>query len=86
MAQLLAKHLTVYSRPGCHLCDQMKEVIANVARQSRAGTIVVDEIDVSTDRALEEAYGKDLPVLFIDGRQAAKHRITADQLRGELSR
>ena len=73
--------LTLYSRPGCHLCDEMKAVI-----QQASGTvdpsITVEEIDISTDPELEARYGLEIPVLLVDGKKAAKYRVTE----GELTR
>jgi glutaredoxin len=73
--------LTLYSRPGCHLCDEMKAIVKRVAR-SATEPITVEEIDISTDPALETRYGLEIPVLLIDGKKAAKFRVTE----GELTR
>jgi hypothetical protein len=70
--------VTIYSRPGCHLCDDMKAAVARVARWL---PLRLEEIDISTDPALEASYGSDIPVLMIGGRKAAKYRVTDDQLR-----
>ena len=72
----------IYSRPGCHLCDDMKTVVSRVARTI---PLTVQEIDVSGDRHLEAAYGLEVPVLMIDGRKAAKFRITDEKLRRILA-
>ena len=71
--------LTLYSRPGCHLCDEMK---ANVQRAVRAtgAPVTIDEIDISTDPALEARYGLDIPVLLLDGRKVAKYRVMEEEL------
>jgi glutaredoxin len=66
--------VTIYSRPGCHLCDDMKGVVLKVIE--RRADVSVDEVDISTDPALGSLYGLDIPVLAIDGRKAAKHRIS----------
>ena len=71
--------LTIYSRPGCHLCDEMKTVVAQVV-QRQAQPCMVEEVDVSTDPDLEARYGLEVPVLVIDGRKVAKYRIKADEL------
>ncbi len=71
--------LTLYSRPGCHLCDEMKAVVQRAA-QAAAEPITIDEVDISSDRALEARYGLEIPVLLIDGRKAAKVRITEEAL------
>ena len=70
--------LTLYSRPGCHLCEEMKAVIARVARTT---PLHVEEVDISTDASLEQAYGLEIPVLMVEGRKAAKYRVTEDELR-----
>jgi thiol-disulfide isomerase/thioredoxin len=69
--------LTIYSRPGCHLCDEMKAVVRRVAQ---AIPLTLDEIDISTDPELEARYGLEIPVLMVDGRKAAKYRIGEKEL------
>ncbi len=69
--------LTIYSRPGCHLCDEMKTVVQRVSRRV---PLTLEEIDITGDAELERAYGVEIPVLLIDGRKAAKYRITDDEL------
>ena len=71
--------LTIYSRPGCHLCDDMKEVVHRVVHGR--DRILLEEIDISGDPALNERYGLEIPVLLIDGKKAAKYRITDERLR-----
>ena len=70
--------VTIYSRPGCHLCDQMKVVVERVGHSV---AIAVEDIDVSTDPALEARYGSDIPVLVVGGTKAAKYRVTEAELR-----
>jgi hypothetical protein len=72
--------LTIFSKPGCHLCDDMKAVV----RQEMAGFpgIELEEVDVSTDPALLALYGLEIPVLAVDGKKVAKYRIS----RAELAR
>ena len=69
--------LTIYSRPGCHLCDEMKEVVARVARRV---PLALDEVDISSDPALEQRYGLEIPVLLVNGTKAAKFRVTEEEL------
>ena len=71
--------LTLYSRPGCHLCDEMKAVIARVRTATRA-PFTLEEIDISTDAALEAQYGTEIPVLLVDGKKVAKYRIADAEL------
>lgn len=73
--------LTIYSKPGCHLCDDMKALIHRViAQRSSAGDVSVEEIDISTDRELLDRYGLEIPVLLIDGKKVAKYRVSEEDL------
>ena len=74
--------LTLYSRPGCHLCDEMKTVINRVAQST---PLHLDEIDISSRADLEERYGLEIPVLFVAGKKAAKYRIGEEELRRVLA-
>jgi glutaredoxin len=71
------RSLTIYSRPGCHLCDEMKAVVTHVARTI---PLTLEEVDISTDSALEALYGLEIPVLMVEGKKAAKYRIGEDAL------
>ena len=74
--------MTIYSKPGCHLCDEMKRLVHRLAVQ-RAGVpaFEVQEIDISSDRELDDRYGLEIPVLLIDGKKVAKYRISEEELR-----
>jgi glutaredoxin len=69
--------LTIYSRPGCHLCDEMKEVVDRVGRTS---PLTVEVIDISHDPELERLYGMEIPVLLVNGKKAAKYRVGEEEL------
>ena len=71
--------ITIYSRPGCHLCDEMKAIVSRAARASRA-QVTVEAVDISTDADLEARYGEEIPVLLIDGQKAAKYRVTEEEV------
>jgi hypothetical protein len=74
--------LTIYSRPGCHLCDEMKAVVRTVAQSV---PLSLEEIDISTDPGLEARYGLEIPVLMVEGKKAAKYRIGEADLRRMLT-
>ena len=74
--------LTLYSRPGCHLCDEMKTVINRVGQST---PLYLEEIDISSSADLEERYGLEIPVLFVAGKKAAKYRIGEEELRRVLA-
>lgn len=69
--------IILYTKPGCHLCDEMKAIIDRVGRRV---PIAMEEIDISTDDELTRRYGLEIPVLLIDDRPGAKHRVTEDEL------
>ena len=71
--------LTLYSRPGCHLCDEMKALVQRVTSALQAPA-TIEEIDISADPALEARYGLEIPVLLVDGKKAAKYRVTEEEL------
>ena len=70
--------LTLFSRPGCHLCDDMKALVDRLAQSI---PLAIDVVDISTDPQLETRYGLEIPVLLVDGRKVAKYRLTEEQLR-----
>jgi Glutaredoxin-like domain (DUF836) len=76
--------LTLYSKPGCHLCDEMKAVIRRVIGTD--SNAFVEEIDISADPSLLARYGVEIPVLEIDGRKVAKYRVTEEKLRAMMER
>jgi glutaredoxin len=73
--------VTLYSRPGCHLCEDAKSAIAPLLREFGAS---LHEVNIEKDVVLEERYGWDIPVIFIGARKAAKHRIDVEQFRRQL--
>jgi glutaredoxin len=70
--------VTVYSAPGCHLCEQAKEVIAAVGRTVELELV---EIDISADAELERRYRELIPVVFVDGHRAFTYRVDPEALR-----
>ena len=72
--------ITLYSRPGCHLCDDMKAIVSRVA-QTAFEPVTVEEVDISTDAELEALYGLEIPVLLVNGKKAAKYRVAEGELR-----
>ena len=75
------REVTLYTRPGCHLCDEAKAAIAPLLREF---ALVLREVNIDKDAVLEERYGWDIPVIFIGARKAAKHRVDIEQFRRQL--
>jgi thiol-disulfide isomerase/thioredoxin len=71
--------LTIYSRPGCHLCRDMKALVDRVA-QDTGMPVRIAEINVESDPELEARYGTQIPVLLVDGKKAAKYRVSEREL------
>jgi len=81
LAASSARDVTLYTRPGCHLCDEAKSAIAPLLREFGA---VLREVNIDADPVLKERYGWDIPVIFIGQRKAAKHRVDLEQFRRQL--
>ena len=81
-------HLTLYSKPGCHLCEDARTVVDDVVGRLRASAspldIDVEEIDIHSDPALVERYGEEIPVVLIDGRMHTYWRVDAARLESAL--
>jgi glutaredoxin len=71
--------LTLYTRPGCHLCQEMKVIVERVIRDTRVAA-QIEEIDIANNPDLEERYGLQIPVLLVNGKKAAKYRISEKEL------
>jgi glutaredoxin len=68
--------ITIYSKPGCHLCDDAKaEMLGSRCRSQ----FELREINIETDPDLFERYKYDIPVIFIGKHKAFKHRVTAKE-------
>jgi glutaredoxin len=75
------REVTLYTRPGCHLCEEAKAAIAPLLREFGA---LLREVNIENDPVLEERYGWDIPVVFLGPRKAAKHRVDVEQFRRQL--
>jgi glutaredoxin len=69
--------LTLYSKPGCHLCEEARALLDEL--QPRYG-FAIEEIDIASDSALYARYRYDIPVLLRDGTEIARGRITDREL------
>src|ERR1700730_19414226 len=73
--------VTIYTRTGCHLCEEAKIAIAPLLREFGAE---IREIDIQGDETLTLRFGCDIPVIYIGRKKAAKHRVNLEPLRGQL--
>ena len=67
--------IILYSKPGCHLCEVMKE---EMAKADCADLYQLEEINIESDAELFSRYRHDIPVLMIDGVEAFRHRLRVD--------
>ena len=77
-----APRVTLIGKPGCHLCDDARAVIAAVCAELGEE---FDEVDISTDGALMREYGEQIPVTFVAGRQHDFWRVDAGRLAAALT-
>lgn len=77
----MSARVTLYTRPGCHLCDDARAVVAAVCADLGES---FEEVDITTDDDLEDRFGEEIPVTFVDGRQHDFWRVDATRLRKAL--
>src|SRR6266705_2238707 len=75
------RDVTIYSRPGCHLCEEAKMQLAPLLKEFGAR---LTEINIDEDVELRARYDYDVPVIFLGARKAAKHRVDLAQFRRQL--
>ena len=69
--------LRLYSREGCHLCEQL---LAELAPWAAARGATVELVDVDADPLARRRYGHRIPVLLVDGEPAGNGRLDWDAL------
>lgn len=76
-----APRVTLYSREGCHLCDEARVVIERVCADTGEAW---SEVDIDTDADLQDRFTEEVPVTFVDGRQHDFWRVDEQRLRAAL--
>jgi glutaredoxin len=79
---LTKPHVIVYSRPGCHLCDEAKLAITSAGCDDR---FTFEEINIESDPELLRKYRYDIPVVMIDGAEAFRHRVDVGQFKTRIN-
>ena len=64
--------VTLYTRPGCRLCETARRDLEAAVKH-----IAIEEIDVDCDPQLRTRYGFDVPVAVAEGRELFRHRFDA---------
>ena len=75
--------ITLLGKPGCHLCDDARAVVARVAAEL---DVPWEELDISADPALLAQWGEQIPVTLVDGVQHDYWRVDEARLRSALAR
>ena len=73
----------LYGKPGCHLCDDAREVVRAVCTEL---DVAWAEQDISADEQLMRTYGEQIPVTFVDHAQHDFWRVDPQRLRAALTR
>jgi glutaredoxin len=76
------RKVTLYTKPGCRLCEVAK---MRLARAQREIPFELEEIDITTDERIHEAYRLRIPVVAIDGIDKFEHRVVVQDLLREIS-
>jgi glutaredoxin len=75
--------ITLYGKPGCHLCDTARTVVERVRADHE---FELEEVDVSVDPVLHGRYGERIPVLELDGEELFEFFVQEASLRERLDR
>lgn len=75
--------LTLYTRPGCHLCEQMLSALQPLRREFE---FTVAEVDVDADPRLRRRYGTDVPVLAAGDTELCRHFLDAAAVRAHCAK
>ncbi len=74
-------HVIIYTRPGCHLCEEAKQEIFAAGCHDE---FTFEEINIDTDSSLARLHGLDVPVVTVNGIVTFKHRLTAVEFKRQL--
>jgi glutaredoxin len=77
------REITLYTRKGCHLCDDAKATIAPLLAEFSA---TLREVDIDDNPLSRERYTNDVPVVFLGSQMLARHRLDGALLRRELQK
>jgi glutaredoxin-like protein DUF836 len=73
--------VTLVTRPGCHLCEAAREIVARVCADLGEAW---EELDLDADPALSARHADEIPVTLVDGRQHDFWRVDETRLRRAL--
>jgi hypothetical protein len=76
------KAITLYTRPGCHLCDEAREAI--LALREELPVFELSEVNIEQDDGLLARYLERIPVVAVDGEVVSELELKLDRLRASL--
>jgi glutaredoxin len=74
--------VTLYGRPGCHLCDEAREALLRVRKEAPFELL---EIDIERDDELFKRYLERIPVVCLNGEELFVFHVDEAALRQRLS-
>jgi glutaredoxin len=74
--------VVLYTKPSCGLCEEMKQEMSNAGC---VGLYNLEEIDIESDAELFARYQYEIPVLFINGVEAFRHRLRPDEFKAYVT-
>lgn len=80
---MLTLHVRLYSRPGCHLCEEVMTIIENLRNDY---DFLLEEINIDEDPALNARLGHQIPVVTVDGGNKIANGVTEERLRRAFAR
>jgi len=76
------REITLYGRPGCHLCDEARAVLERIREELPFALV---ERDIERDEALFKAYLERIPVIVLDGEELFDFFVDEAELRRRLA-
>ena len=73
--------VTLYSRPGCHLCDDARAVLERLRAEL---PFALREVDITADDDLHRRYLERIPVVAVGGEELFEYFVDEDVLRQRL--
>jgi hypothetical protein len=74
--------VTLYGRPGCHLCDEAREEILAIGKE--LGGLELREVDIDGDERLLSLYLERIPVVALGDEIVSELALDAHELRARL--
>lgn len=77
----MSRRVTLYTKKGCHLCEESKELLLGLQREY---DLAIAEVDIESDKGLQKIYGSLVPVVALEGGRIFHSKVTESQLRQAL--